>query len=98
MSILNFDEIIGFDWDSGNIDKNFDKHGVSSVEIEEVFFDQDILLYFNDKHSITEIRYYALGQTFNDRLLYISFTLRSNKIRAISARDMSKNERKVYGK
>jgi len=96
--MLNFNEIEGFDWDRGNVDKNLDKHNVTNIEIEEVFFDQDILLYFNERHSVIELRYYCLGKTFIGRRLYISFTLRNNKIRAISARDMSKNERKIYDK
>ncbi len=96
--MLNFNEIEGFDWDRGNVDKNLDKHNVTNIEIEEVFFDQDILLYLNEKHSTIEVRYYCLGKTFIGRRLYISFTLRNNKIRAISARDMSKNERKIYDK
>jgi len=96
--MLNFNEIEGFDWDRGNVDKNLDKHNVTNIEIEEVFFDQDILLYLNEKHSTIEVRYYCLGKTFIGRRLYISFTLRNNKIRAISARDMSKNEREIYDK
>ena len=96
--MLNFNEIEGFDWDRGNVDKNLDKHNVTNIEIEDVFFDQDILLYLNEKHSTIEVRYYCLGKTFIGRRLYISFTLRNNKIRAISARDMSKNERKIYDK
>ena len=41
-------------------------------------------------------RYYALGHTDIDRLLFVVFTVRGDKIRVISARDMSRKERKVY--
>ena len=47
-------------------------------------------------HSQHEERYYALGQTDSGRLLFIAFTMREDLIRVISARDMSRKERKVY--
>ena len=41
-------------------------------------------------------RYYALGQTDARRLLFIVFTIRDDLIRVISARPMSRRERRVY--
>ena len=46
--------------------------------------------------SNTETRYYALGQTDDERQLFIVCTIRDNLIRVISARDMSKKEREVH--
>lgn len=89
-------KIDGFDWDTGNISKNFLKHGVTNIEIEEIFFDKFLLIYPNVKHSDSELRFYCLGKTFLDRSLFVSFTIRSNLIRPISARDMSKKEREIY--
>lgn len=43
-----------------------------------------------------EERYYSLGQTNAGRRLFVVFTLRGTLIRVISARDMSRRERKVY--
>ena len=55
------------------------------------------LWFFDDiQHSEKEQRTLALGKTFDKRLLSIVFTIRRNKIRVISARDMSKKERKIY--
>jgi uncharacterized DUF497 family protein len=48
------------------------------------------------KHSETERRYFVLGQTDDNRALFVAFTLRGDLIRVISARDMSRRERKVY--
>jgi uncharacterized protein len=48
------------------------------------------------KHSEKENRYYALGKNDINRFLFIVFTVRENKIRIISARDMNKKEKKVY--
>lgn len=86
---------IGFQWDKDNIEKNWLKHKVSPVECEQVFFNK--ALFAEDvKHSQREKRYYALGLTNNRRLLFVAFTIRRNRIRIISARNMSKKERKIY--
>ena len=47
-------------------------------------------------HSEKEPRHYVLGHTIAGRRLFIAFTVREDKIRWISARDMSKKERKIY--
>ena len=86
----------GFEWDKGNIDKNWIRHRVSKNECEEVFFNQPLLVSEDPKHSNVEKRYYVLGQTDSNRLLFIAFTIRNNKIRVISARDMSRREREKY--
>lgn len=41
-------------------------------------------------------RYFVLGQTDAGRELFLVFTLRDELIRVISAREMSRKERKVY--
>lgn len=87
----------GFDWDDGNRDKNWLKHRVSNGECEEVFFNVPLLLADDVKHSETEQRYLALGRTNGGRLLFISFVIRMDKIRVISARDMHRKERTAYG-
>ncbi len=87
----------GFDWDEGNRDKNWEKHRVSNSECEEIFFNQPLIIHFDEKHSDMEVRFYALGLTDLCRKLFVVFTVRNTKIRIISARDMSKKERKIYG-
>ncbi|HEC31116.1 MAG TPA: BrnT family toxin [Deltaproteobacteria bacterium] len=89
-------ECTGFEWDEGNKDKNWIKHKVTSSECEQIFFNQSLIINFDEKHSNTEIRFYALGHTDLSRKLFIVFTVRNKKIRIISARDMSKKERKIY--
>ena len=86
---------IGFQWDKDNVEKNWLKHKVSPFECEQVFFNN--ALFAEDiKHSQREKRHYALGLTDDKRLLFVAFTIRKNRIRVISARDMSKKERKAY--
>lgn len=86
----------GFDWDKGNITKNRIKHNVSPSECEQIFFNHPLLVGDDVLHSSSENRYYALGRTDKKRLLFIVFTLRNKLIRVISARDMSRKERRVY--
>lgn len=90
---------IAFDWDQGNIDKNLKKHSVTNQEAEEVFGNEPLILSEDIKHSTgTEKRYQALGKTNKKRQMFLSFTLRKNKIRLISIRDMNKKEKLIYDK
>lgn len=91
-----FFEPLLFEWDRGNKGKNFLKHGVSNEECEEVFFDSKQRLVKDILHSGQETRYILLGQTERGRLLFIAFTIRIDKIRVISARDLNKKERRLY--
>ena len=92
--------IEGFDWDSGNLSKSTDKHGVTLAESEHIFFNDPVLVVADDKHSAAEARYHALGATLEGRLLHITFTLRADgkRIRVISARDMHRKEKVIYEK
>ena len=87
-----------FQWDHGNERKSSDKHNVSKQEAEQVFFNQPLLLLEENVHSQKEIRFHALGRTDNNRKLHISFTIRENQIRVISARSMHRKESKNYEK
>lgn len=89
-------ECTGFQWDERNADKNWIKHKVSRTECEEVFFNEPLLIASDIKHSDAESRFYALGRTDEGRPLFVVFTLREKLIRMISARDMSKREKKEY--
>lgn len=96
MSIIILEDCKGFDWNVANQHKNKEKHEVSSAECEEVFFNKPLLLQEDLKHSQIEQQFYVLGKTDKDRKLFIAFTIRKQRIRIISARDMSKKERKLY--
>jgi len=86
----------GFDWDEGNINKNWITHKVSPAECEQMFFNRPLVIQDDQKHSEVEKRFYALGRTDSKRNLFIAFTIRNKRIRIISARDMSRKEREVY--
>ena len=87
-----------FDWDQWNIQKNEIKHGVSSLEAESAFFDDDHLVFDDIKHSSVEKRFILLGKSIESRILLIGFTYRKDKIRIITARVASKKEKAIYEK
>ena len=93
---MDFSNIVGFDWDENNFYKNIGKHNVFAAEAEQLFFNHPLVVKRDLKHSRIEERFYALGRTNHDRLLFIVFTIRSDKIRVISAREMTKREARVY--
>jgi uncharacterized DUF497 family protein len=96
--MVEIEEPKQFQWDHDNERKSSDKHNVSKEEAEQVFFNQPILLLEDKAHSQKEMRFHALGRTDNNRKLHITFTIRKNQIRIISARPMHKKERRSYEK
>jgi uncharacterized protein len=86
----------GFDWDEGNVTKNWEAHRVTPSECEELFFNRPLVVADDERHSERERRFFALGQSDGGRRLFIVFTIRGGLIRVISARDISRRERKVY--
>ena len=86
----------GFEWDTGNAQKNWASHRVTQAESEEVFFNLPVFMLEDAKHSGREHRYNVLGRTNADRLLSVIFTIRGDLVRVISARPMSRKERSAY--
>jgi uncharacterized DUF497 family protein len=60
--MIDLQKITGFNWDAGNARKN-EKHGVSTAEAEQVFFNVPLLLLEDSAHSQDEPRIHALGKT-----------------------------------
>jgi len=86
----------GFQWDTGNTEKNWELHQVSQGECEQVFFSRPLVVAADVEHSEREPRYAALGQSNAGRRLALVFTIRGALVRVISARDMSRRERRIY--
>lgn len=93
-----FPNVSGFQWDAGNSEKNWRGHGVRQTEAEQIFFNRPVVVARDAKHSADEERYFSLGRTDAGRALVVVFTLRGPLLRVISARPMSRQERRVYGK
>jgi uncharacterized DUF497 family protein len=87
---------VGFEWDAGNADKNWNLHHVAQIECEQPFFTRPVIITRTVMRSGDELRYAALGRTNTERLLAIIFTVRKDLVRVISARDMSRRERRIY--
>lgn len=88
----------GFDWDDGNRTKSWLTHQVSVGECEQVFFNQPVLYADDPGHSQLEPRWFLLGRTDDGRRLMVVFTFRGDLVRVISARDMSRKERREYSR
>ena len=63
-----------------------------------VFFNEPLVVRSDVRHSEREKRYYALGQTAEERYLFVSFTIRRALLRVISIRDMNRKVRAAYAK
>ena len=99
MSVL--DEFLagleGFEWDTGNSDKNWRGHHLRQAEAEQALLNRPVVFAADLKHSRAEARFYTLGRTESGRHLAIVFTTRGSLVRVISARPMSRAERRAYG-
>lgn len=89
-------EPLEFNWDIHNIEKNWNKHDVHFKECEQAFIHKPVFIFEDIKHSQQEPRYTLFGQSDKKRYLTITYTIRNNQIRVISARDQNKKERKYY--
>lgn len=88
--------VLVFEWDKGNLDKSYEKHGVTPKEAEEVFVSEELYVLPDIKHSQKEERFIAFGKTQEDKHLFIVFTVRKQKIRVVSVRRMHKKEIQKY--
>lgn len=95
---MQLDRVVGFEWDKGNIDKSYEKHGITPNEAEEVFVDEDVWFQDDIDHSQHEARFTVVGKTNQKHVLFIAFATRGSKIRIISARRASIKERREYEK
>lgn len=91
-----FPDVEGFQWGEGNSSKNWARHGISQTEAEQIFVNRPVIVTGDMTHSGTEARYFAFGRTDGGRLLTVVFTVRGQSVRVISARPMSRRERRGY--
>ena len=96
--MIDLSKILGFEWDKGNIDKSYKKHGINPNETEEIFLDENVKIEKDVKHQQQEERFIAIGKTTEEKLLFVIFTIRIDMIRIISGRKANKKEGEVYQK
>ena len=87
---------MNFEWDPLKAEANVRKHGVMFDEAATVFLDQLAVSGSDPDHSVGESRYITFGTSSLGRLLAMSHTHRSDAIRIISARRVTRSERKIY--
>ena len=85
-----------FEWDPNKAYANQRKHGVSFTEAAEVFGDDHSSCTTDPDHSEGEERLLLFGMTSSGSYLVVAFTERQQAIRIISARYMTRQERKAY--
>ena len=82
-----------FIWHDDTVTHIQKEHGVEPEEVEEVFTQRYLLI--KAKYG----RYNAMGYTINGRLLSVVFEYKGKgNIEIVTARDMSKKERKYFKK
>ena len=91
-----FPGITGFNWDEGNSAKTWRRHGVTQAEAEQVFLNRPLVVGDAPKHTTKETRQFVLGRTDQGKDLTVVFTFRGSLVRVISARPMSRRERRIY--
>lgn len=85
-----------FEWDPEKARENEAKHGVGFPEASEVFDDDHSSSVPDPDHSADEDRYLIFGISKQGRHLVVSYTEREERIRLISARQMTSRERRAY--
>jgi uncharacterized DUF497 family protein len=85
-----------FEWNPNKAKKNIEKHGVSFDEAATVFSDPLSMTYDDPDHSFGENRYIIIGISHRDKLLFVSHLEKDDIIRIISARQLTRKERKQY--
>lgn len=95
MNVVYTLQSIDFEWNNEKAVFNIQKHEVSFESACEVFFDP--FLQSKDNEFIDgEQREIIIGATEKLRLLYVAYTMRDDKIRIISARNVTRKERLEY--
>jgi uncharacterized protein len=85
-----------FEWDERKAAANEEKHGVSFHEAATVFGDPLAVTFADPDHSENERRYVTFGMSRANRLLVVAHGDRERRVRIISARTMTRHERKIY--
>ena len=87
-----------FEWDPRKSQTNYKKHGVTFVEAQSAFYDEDGLFMNDTEHSDVEDRFLLLGMSSMLRELVVSHCYRENDgvIRIISARRATQREKQQY--
>ena len=88
--------MIEFQWDPLKAVENAQKHGITIAEASTVFGDTLAISIFDPDHSTDEDRFITIGSSSKGIPLLVSYTEYGDIIRIISARKLTRTERKAY--
>jgi uncharacterized protein len=84
-----------FDWDEANLE-HIARHTIEAYEAEEAVLDFDHRPFPAHRGLNGEKRKGILGKTENDRILVVILEKRKTKIRVVTCRDATPNEKRSY--
>ncbi len=84
-----------FEWDSKKASTNLQDHNISFETASEVFHDPFVQV-VDEEIVDDEEREAVIGMTVDWRMLYVVYVIREEVVRIISARFVTKAERKSY--
>lgn len=86
-----------FGWDENKAEENFQNHGVTFEEAQEVFFDPNAIDFFDSEHFTAQQGRYNIIGFSSRRLLFVAYTEQEDKtIWLISARKAEAKYRRLY--
>jgi len=84
-----------FEWDDDKAERNWQAHKIRFEMARDVFRDVFAIEWPDNGQDATEQRFATVGMV-EDRLLFVAYTLRGDRIRIISARLAEPYERRRY--
>jgi len=87
---------VKFECDDNKATININKHKISFQEAATVFGDPLAITFDDPDHSIGEYRQLTFGITRTGKYVIVTHIETNNTIRIISARHMTKRERRIY--
>jgi uncharacterized DUF497 family protein len=85
-----------FSWNPKKAASNLHKHGISFEEAATVFGDPLSDTFPDPDHSLEEYRFVIIGSSESGKMLLVAHTDDGEVVRLISAREMTRGERKSY--
>jgi uncharacterized DUF497 family protein len=83
-----------FEWDTAKERANRKKHGIDFRTASKVFLDPYVIE-FDDANASGELRTNAIGLV-EGRMVFVTYTMRGDVIRIISARGAEPHEKRKY--
>ena len=85
-----------FEWDAARARSNLRRHGVSFIEAATVFAGPLAAIHDDPDHAASEARELIVGHSTSGKLLIVSFTEQTGSVRIISARRVTRRERRDF--